>query len=1257
MTPTKGAALLNTNSIYIFDDNANMVFDGEYFLAYHQDFTNYDGYSLYGGHAVDNNNGWIYLCTSMVTLKLDFGGNLLATLPTGPVASIAIDDLTGNLWALHLSLGNSTIKVFDSNGNLLTDIDGAPGGQTIRFDASSQAFWVASQTNLYKVSVMGSVVPITLNAAYDNIIIRGFTLDPVADRVWVSYASYQPGQTMYDSNCYGTIAALDLEGNQISAFLYPNYGTTTFDSNLQNGPGYLNSNNFTYGTGLSLSPMDGHVFVSYIAYDPAGSYEFINGFLDVEGSFTPSSQTNAVNLITGVPGFDNEGNFWQVNQYLRQTASNAHVTTPYSQALCKYDSSFNVLASNCTASCITSAQGIAFNDLFTFDLKQQAPAATVTPYLETAARLMQHYTLNGTALEESSVYRVEISARANNLPYDTTINLKAQSDINVLVNGNTYSLNNTTPVSFSVNYIGKLVIDIPAIDLNVPSLFVNAAFMSSANDYLVVNPAQQLHNNLSTVTASRLQQAPTGGTALLPDTQFTADQADQVASAIRNVMSVSARSFEITDADAGTLQGFIAGVPTPSIIPSIRYRQMQEAKQYVAPGENEQQYDPLTDKLDVSFISNVASLPDVTGYLVPELIDREAAHWSISFGNGSLTSFAILSESEALASISQLDGAGLTPNNIFSAAWNSFVSGVTQVAQIVVTTVSDAVSSVREGISEIVQSVKVFISNVGNFVVKTIGQAVSFLKGIFAQLKIGIDKVITFFKSLFEWDDILYTQQIIKYQVNCLNGTLNAMITNVQNMVVSNILSFKANMTSLFSNYRTQLAGVDLGYSFEQGKTEQGMQGNVSAGWFSNTLQENLPGATGGPGSAVLSCITTILAELETLGNNISNEPGFNAARAYFEKMVQDPSTIPQLLAVGIMSVIEGILDTILDTAVALINIFTKVLTTLITEVFNLLNQELYIPVLTEVYQLCTGQKLSVSMLDIFTFAIAAPATIIYKLIKGTAPFTQTDVAELTSGLQSNVLNANAPSYKKWNVIRNCLAPILSTVVVGLTVASDGQSVGNDIKSMGASAAKGAQQVAGFLNKNLSGVNAAYVNIGIAVLKIVGAGITGDPLDTLKAELEDSVEEYNKSLPAAPAGSPPPPGTLTLEPADVKAYQAFASIIYASAALDGFLDLFYTYREQKLAKQNQYGTFVEMVRGLASIGFGSGIAVLAQRYKVKHWELTLTGNVLDGAFMAISPLCLRKNPIILIGLLTGDLVCGLGSAAVNFTIAGLTAND
>lgn len=330
--------------------------------------------------------------------------------------------------------------------------------------------------------------------------------------------------------------------------------------------------------------------------------------------------------------------------------------------------------------------------------------------------------------------------------------------------------------------------------------------------------------------------------------------------------------------------------------------------------------------------------------------------------------------------------AALATQEVTHSAWGDFVQWLKSAAEYVFHLIEDVAGKVWHFVVEIAG--KVF-----RFVLDGVHKIVNALEVAFQWVKTAIQDVINFLSFLFAWDDIRRTKDVFK----------QLLILSAQ-QATDDILWMKGKFDQTI---RTASDGLDdwagLSHSSDWTKRVNGdkpasghaadtdMQDAHSAPsqFLTHHFTSNAGGATfegSGPAAAdgdLVGMLKTVLQAFEAEGDIFS---GFT--NTLKTEVIEKIGT---LTVAQVLKKVLGLLaDVLLQTTKVVGDLVFDLVARLVHSAIGVLNADVYIPIVSDILEDVFGMP-RFSILDVLCFVGAVPATIIYKLALGEAPFSAND--------------------------------------------------------------------------------------------------------------------------------------------------------------------------------------------------------------------------------------------------------------------------
>ncbi len=308
----------------------------------------------------------------------------------------------------------------------------------------------------------------------------------------------------------------------------------------------------------------------------------------------------------------------------------------------------------------------------------------------------------------------------------------------------------------------------------------------------------------------------------------------------------------------------------------------------------------------------------------------------------------------------------------------------------------------------IFDGIKTFVIEIG----KEIGQ---FFEGLFKRLAEAFNRAIdaagallSMFEALFHWDDIITTKNVLKTSFLALLTSLgNSLQSDIPAELRRRFQAARKQLDASFSDARAKLGDKRFEQIAVEARPGQpnpfaderfsklGQSHGVQATYVSRLSMQAVNTAKFAgpePTAAELAQFEGFVSRLKTIFVNAGLEQAEKDISEKLAELGKDPSRFLQVGLSVLLSVVEAALKVTLSVAEELLVVLLELLGGALVKFRGLLEEPIHnIPIISGLYQQLTGSPLS--LLDAACLMLAAPATIIYKLVRGgQAPFVAADV-------------------------------------------------------------------------------------------------------------------------------------------------------------------------------------------------------------------------------------------------------------------------
>lgn len=537
------------------------------------------------------------------------------------------------------------------------------------------------------------------------------------------------------------------------------------------------------------------------------------------------------------------------------------------------------------------------------------------------------------------------------------VSIQASFLVTLFVDGRSYRCSQLNRVAAQTGPGGKLVIYQQATALAAATIYLETTG-TLAGSPIVVEPNLQLQEKLSALTVDEIKNAKdASGNYLLPAQYRTNDSYAQ------SLQQITQASMEIADQRE---------------VKASKVAYHTVSRRMAARG-----FDP---RLNLRAMSGTA--------------------WSIDFSSG-FPQYQAMTLSEVSewktgklaamrAAAANDDGAELA--GFLGIDWGDVWNGIKNAAKFVIDGLTKIVVEIVDGIGRVLFEIagKVFEA-----IIEFAQQAFDFVQGVWNWLKVKLKQLFEWLAFLFNLGDFKRVAEAVEHNTRVMLDFTVDGIDHVKTMILSGIDTLKDSLKAVVDDMLQEFNKEDnptIGqFSSQQEMTDEQayeMEHNL----FSNAYEQNGGKADERSGStvsllsssALSSSLDGLISMMEDLANNFQFGDGkeaFNEALDFFTAIGDNPNDALNLLMSGVIKVMESVALFALDAAKGVIATLMDLIKEVVASFRDALFAEWEIPVLSQLYKFFTGHSLSIRVSQIASWLIAIPATLIYKLATGKAPF------------------------------------------------------------------------------------------------------------------------------------------------------------------------------------------------------------------------------------------------------------------------------
>lgn len=581
-------------------------------------------------------------------------------------------------------------------------------------------------------------------------------------------------------------------------------------------------------------------------------------------------------------------------------------------------------------------------------------------------KLSQDYRMVGDNLEEFSSYRTILRFK----PGAGSIEVSATDLTQIEVEDTTYDIDEERSVTLSPNGLNQIMITSEADGLNTPGLKIRTSEMA-LNERVVIFPNREAHRQIAELEDGALWNAKDAQGNLIVDRN--AHTKEEVASA------------------QNTIKRVMATVNYGDDTPTAKNR-VQSASRAVSGVTIDNPWEltlgSTRGSTGGSTRGNTPILPGGGQLLVtakPRIAERQVSsdEWQKLLTQS--TPAEEEGSSEVSAPVVATGPVTLGTARVFSA--RKFGRRLGRKFKNVI---KKATSVVIGKVKDIVHVIVKTAEGVIDFVVDTVEKVAEFVEAVVEKVVNGIKKFIEFLQFLFNWDDILKTQRFLVETINSAFESAGELVASAKPIVSDFIDDLRENLNDGADSLIRAL-GVDPEEVDQRSEAEL----PEAAEWFLNKLfggsksskSKTTPDAVSTDSNETAG--SSFQAALRNLLDALKDAAGigievFGGLIDVVEVLIDNPQR-PELALASMIDTLRDVGIKVLDLGENVILAFLNLVVTAIQLFQDLLNAEIRIPFISDLFKLIGAGKLTI--LNVVTVLLAIPVTVVSKLIFGEVPF------------------------------------------------------------------------------------------------------------------------------------------------------------------------------------------------------------------------------------------------------------------------------
>ena len=591
--------------------------------------------------------------------------------------------------------------------------------------------------------------------------------------------------------------------------------------------------------------------------------------------------------------------------------------------------------------------------------------------------------LSSTAVEEYKTYTVQLTVYDGSyvLAPNAAVQIFSQFPVMLEINNQTIYLDANNSWQGQSNAAGQVTVTMKTGMLGVPTFSVWTTGMPSG-DKILVEPSAAIAARLAAIGdqgQGLLNQWVThsdGSQTPLLDAKYSGDAPllGKVAQAIQTTMKLA-----VNQPNAGTTDSpFLHASNDGRIARHVRAGDIGLAPSAADGGVLDQHYlvDFSTDS-PVDFRSLTAAEAD-----------------------------QLITDSQGLPDVLSFLGFHVDWGDVFNAIKDRF-------AKVVKFVVSKVTNGVKLSMHLIIDNVEYAWNSLLEYGATFVQKAFDLVQEVFDKVKVSFDHLFGWLAFIFNWDDILLTQQVLSYTLDQMFELVEQSIDDFKHMVDTKLTGAETWISQNMSRLIGTIAGTGTIGQYQAANNTPNPQAAAltSTNFLFTGLVNNANSMQLAGGGAVAARLTddgtqklsALMEKIESEIGSLQSTAAFTNAINYFKQMGASPDQAMQMLVSGLLSVIEGLALAAIEGFKAIFDLLCDAAKHIVHGVRTTLEAEWEIQYVGDLFTYVTKGS-TLSGLNLMTLVLAIPATAFYKMVYNEAPFqTPADVTTF----QQNFTAAN----------------------------------------------------------------------------------------------------------------------------------------------------------------------------------------------------------------------------------------------------------
>ncbi|MEM9218102.1 MAG: LamG domain-containing protein [Cyanobacteria bacterium P01_F01_bin.150] len=603
-----------------------------------------------------------------------------------------------------------------------------------------------------------------------------------------------------------------------------------------------------------------------------------------------------------------------------------------------------------------------------------APEDAFTSY---TSKLSQDYRMVGDELEEFSSYRTILRFE----PGAGTIEVSATDLTEIEVDGTTHEIDETRSVTLSPNEMNHIMITSEADGINTPGLKIRTSDMA-LNERVVIFPNKDAHRQIAELEDGALWNAKDAKGDLIVDR--TAHTKEEVASAqntIKRVMATVAYADDALEASKANGAANSRVQSSSRVVSSATIDKPWELT--LGSVKNNQPNQPGDGSRSLVGKSPIKERPlssDEWQQLLAQSTSAEDANLPVA---------SILSTSPVTGTI-RGTRRGFAAKGLFGRIGRGIKKAIKKATSVVIGKVKDVVHVIVKTAEGII-----------DFVVDTVEKVAEFVEAVVEKVVKSIKQFIEFLQFLFNWGDILKTQRYLGRAINAGFDYAAQLADDAKPHVSAFVTHLQDSVEDGMNGLVEKLGGEPSDVKTSSFKLPEAIEWLLSKlfGGSKQTDADTEPNSTTAPSedSPLEAFIRHLLEAIENIAG--AGLRGIEGVGESLMTLLQNPLK-PQRALIVIIEALRDVVIQLLEAGEQLTLALLEAFEAVIKLFRNLLNSEIKIPFISDLFEFIGAGKLTI--LNLFTLLLAVPVTIVHKLAFNERPFKNAPPLDFSTSFATN---------------------------------------------------------------------------------------------------------------------------------------------------------------------------------------------------------------------------------------------------------------